>query len=117
MSGRRSPVAPVAQAPSRPRVRRGNADDAEQLRRDLTRAAVELVAEKGVAALSIRAVAARVGVSPMATYRYFADKADLLGGIWELVLTSLLAEYRTMLARTEGVRERQRGMEIGRAHV
>lgn len=73
----------------RQRVRRGNEDDAEQLRTALLGAASELFAEGGLDAVSVRAVASRVGVSAMTPYRYFADKAELLVGLWQSVMQGL----------------------------
>ena len=60
--------------------------------RTLTRAAVlktahDMIREDGVEALSIRKLAARLSVSPMALYRHVADKQDLL----ESVLADILA--------------------------
>jgi AcrR family transcriptional regulator len=112
MATRKTAPLPDATTPSR-RVRRGNQEDAARMRRDLMRAAVELVAEQGVQAVSIRAIAARVGVSPMTTYRYFDDKAGLFGGIWEMVLCELETELRAALARGRGARDRHRAFVDG----
>lgn len=92
----------------RPRVRRGNQADAERLRAELIDAARQLYAEGGLAAVSVRAVAARVGVSPMSTYRYFADKAELLGGLWQSVFDELYDEASQAVAAAQGARERHR---------
>jgi AcrR family transcriptional regulator len=81
---------PVAAPSPRRRVRRGNADDAADLQRDLLAAAEALFSEGGLEAVSVRKVAARVGVSAMTPYRYFADKAELLVGLWEFVMQGLL---------------------------
>jgi AcrR family transcriptional regulator len=51
------------------------------LRAVLIAAGLELIAEKGVPALTLREIGARVGVSRMAAYRHFADKAELLAAI------------------------------------
>ena len=51
------------------------------LRAVLIEAGLELIAEKGVRALTLREIGARVGVSRMAAYRHFADKAQLLSAI------------------------------------
>lgn len=48
------------------------------LRSTLLRAAVELIAERGAAGLSLRECARRAGVSHAAPYRHFADKDALL---------------------------------------
>jgi TetR/AcrR family transcriptional regulator, tetracycline repressor protein len=44
-------------------------------------AALELVDEQGVGALSMRKLASRLGVEAMSLYNYVASKADLLDGI------------------------------------
>jgi AcrR family transcriptional regulator len=48
------------------------------LRAACLRAARELLEEDGSAALSLRAVARRAGVSPSAPYRHYADRDTLL---------------------------------------
>lgn len=60
-----------------------------QLREKLLQATLELVQTKGLAAFSLRQVAAAVGVSPSAVYRHFRDKEDLLTAIAEQGLTHL----------------------------
>jgi AcrR family transcriptional regulator len=49
----------------------------------LIQAGLELIAQKGVGALTLREIGAQVGVSRMAAYRHFADKAKLLAAIRE----------------------------------
>lgn len=48
------------------------------LRRAIIDATLDLIAEKGVKALTVREVARRAGVSHAAPYRHFSDKEDLL---------------------------------------
>jgi AcrR family transcriptional regulator len=48
------------------------------LRAVLIQAGLELIAQKGVRALTLREIGAKVGVSRMAAYRHFADKAQFL---------------------------------------
>ncbi|MCW2661744.1 MAG: TetR family transcriptional regulator [Mycobacterium sp.] len=45
------------------------------------RAAMELLEENGAAALSLRAVARRAGVSPGAPYRHYADRDALISAV------------------------------------
>lgn len=52
-----------------------------ELRTALVGAALELLAEAGADALSLRAVARRAGVSAMAPYRHYADKEALLAAV------------------------------------
>ena len=47
--------------------------------------------ELGLEALTMGAVAERLGVTPMALYRHVVNKADLLDGIVELLLTEFPA--------------------------
>ncbi len=94
--------------PARKRVRRGNQQDAEQLRQELMQAAVELVAEQGAHALTVRAVAQRVGVSAMTPYRYFADKTELLEGVWREAMGAMGEQVGKALADARGGREKQR---------
>ena len=59
---------------------------AERLSRDgIVAAAVELADADGLAALSMRSVARRLGVMPMSLYNHVANKDDILGGMVELV--------------------------------
>jgi AcrR family transcriptional regulator len=53
------------------------------LREALIDAGLKLITRKGVRALTLREIGARVGVSRMAAYRHFANKADLLAAIRE----------------------------------
>jgi AcrR family transcriptional regulator len=58
-------------------------------RSEIVGAALELAAERGLPALSMRGVAARLGLTPMALYGYFRSKDDLLDGIAAHLLTLL----------------------------
>ena len=68
--------------------------------RDRIFAAAKIVLDReGIPGLTIRKVAARAGMSPMAMYRHFADKDALLNALvadglaaWEKVVRSLHAE-------------------------
>jgi AcrR family transcriptional regulator len=51
------------------------------LRAACVRAAMELLEEHGEAALSLRAVARRAGVSPAAPYRHYADREALVSAV------------------------------------
>jgi AcrR family transcriptional regulator len=60
---------------SKPTYHHGN------LRSALVRAAMELLDESGAAALSLRAVARRAGVSPAAPYRHYQDREALVSAV------------------------------------
>ncbi|MBW8485669.1 TetR/AcrR family transcriptional regulator [Actinomadura parmotrematis] len=55
-------------------------------------ATLGLAEERGLDAVSMRAVAARLGVTPMALYRYVGDKAGLLDGLVERLLAEMPAD-------------------------
>jgi AcrR family transcriptional regulator len=101
-------TAHAAAATPATRVRRGNPEDHERMRKQCLAAAEALFASGGVEAVTMRAVAAKVGVSPMSPYRYFYDKAELLSGLWESVIRALCDEMRAAIERQRGGRERQR---------
>jgi AcrR family transcriptional regulator len=49
-------------------------------------ASLELADEQGLSAVTMQAVADRLGVTPMALYRHVDNKADLLDGVVERIL-------------------------------
>lgn len=55
----------------------------------ILRASLDLADERGLAAVTMQAVADSLGVTPMALYRHIRDKADLL----DAVVESLLGEF------------------------
>ena len=52
-----------------------------EFRERLIDAAERLFAQKGLEAVTLRQLAAEIGVSPMTPYRYFADKDDILAAV------------------------------------
>jgi AcrR family transcriptional regulator len=69
-------VSPATTGNRRPRAKRG---DGERLRIEILAATDRLLVETGSEdAVSIRAVADAIGVTPPAIYRHFADKTSLL---------------------------------------
>ena len=52
-------------------------------------ATLAIAEERGLGAVSMRSAARRLGVSPMALYRYVRDKQDLLDGLVERLLAEL----------------------------
>lgn len=88
-------AAPAAE-PARTVLPRGHRY-AGDLRAELLAAALDLVTERGVDALTIRAVAARVGVSHAAPARWYPTKGHLL--------TAVATEaFNLLVARTEQAR-------------
>src|SRR6201985_2612262 len=82
------------------------------LRTALVRAAVEVIGQAGPAAMSLREVARRAGVTHAAAAYHFGDKAGLL--------TAVAAQGYCMLAEElRSARDARRGgfLEVGVAHV
>jgi AcrR family transcriptional regulator len=92
------------------------------LRSALVSAGVELLAEQGVEALSLREVARRAGVSHAAPYRHFNDKQALLTAIAEqgfrmlneLVRSTAGRDYPSESARLKAALAGY--LEFGRSH-
>lgn len=55
--------------------------------------AVEIVTAEGVEALSIRRLANRVGITPMAVYNHFASKDELLGAVIDKLIGTIPPAY------------------------
>lgn len=85
------------------------------MRDNILRAALDIADEHGVAAVSMRAVAQRVGVSAMSLYPHVASKEALLDGVVDVLLAEQLptleplpadADWWTRLvAAAQGVRK------------
>jgi AcrR family transcriptional regulator len=84
----------------------------EAVRERLCDAAAKLIVAEGEAALSMRRLAAEVGCSAMAPYRYFADKQALIAAI-------RTAAFNRLADALDGVAAdgRHRAADIGEAYV
>jgi AcrR family transcriptional regulator len=68
------------------------------LRQDLVTAAVQIISRQGPAALTLRGVAKRLGVSQTAPYRHFSSKGALLAGVAADGFSALLARMEREIA-------------------
>jgi AcrR family transcriptional regulator len=59
-------------------------------------AARELLDQQGIAAVAMRPVAERVGITPMAIYRHYADRASLLNAIADAGFDELATRVRNL---------------------
>ena len=96
--------------PTRTPARRG---EGERLRQEILDAAIKLIADRGDEAVSMRAIARAVGVSPPAVYLHFADKRELMLALLEHVFADLA---RALEAADHG-EPRQRVRALVRAYV
>lgn len=70
--------------------RAGRPGPARSLSRDeVLEIALEIMATKGLDAVSFRSVSKRLGVNPMALYTYIKDKDELLAGMYDAVMARL----------------------------
>jgi len=81
-SGRESPT--EERRPTELSVRQRRERGNERTRQRILRAAAELFAERGFDATSMKAVAARVGLSDAALYYYFRSKHEILEALWDI---------------------------------
>lgn len=82
--------------------------DVADFRERLCAAAERLFAEQGLDAVTMRQLAAELGVSPMTPYRYFHDKDEILAAI-------RAAAFERFTDALEGARAR--GVTLGDAYV
>lgn len=89
--------------------------DVADFRERLCDAAERLFAEKGADAVTMRQLAAELGVSPMTPYRYFRDKDDILAA----VRTNGFNRFAEALERAREAAKgpRARGAAVGEAYV
>lgn len=76
------------------------------LRRQMTEAAIALVEQEGIDALSLRKLAERVGVSQTALYHHFRDKQALLCAVGEAAIDRFAGEMQSGLAEVTGLEAR-----------
>jgi AcrR family transcriptional regulator len=96
--------------PSRTPARRGQGD---RLRREILDAAIALIADRGDEAVSMRAIARAVGVTPPSVYLHFADKRELMLAVLEHVF----ADLARALEQADGGPPRDRVRALVRAYV
>jgi AcrR family transcriptional regulator len=89
--------------------------DVADFRDRLCEAAERLFAERGPDAVTMRQLAAELGVSPMTPYRYFEDKDDILAAVRTSGFTRF-AEALEM-ARDSASGARAIGAAVGKAYV
>jgi AcrR family transcriptional regulator len=85
------------------------------LRRRVLDASLALIQEEGLAALSMREVARRAGVSHQAPYHHFSDRQAILAALAEEGFMELAARMRA--ARAEPGTPTERLAMLGRAYV
>jgi AcrR family transcriptional regulator len=100
---RRTVKSPAAKPVARPRRRASRAAASKpyhhgNLRRVLVEAALQLVAEGGMDAVSVREAARRAGVSPGAPFRHFPSRDALMQAVAEEAQRRFRAEIEVALA-------------------
>lgn len=73
-------------------------------RERIVAAALDLLDDRGVAAVTMRAVADRVGVKPMSLYRHFADRDRMLDAVVDRVVNELAEDRDVSAGPTSGWR-------------
>ncbi len=90
-------------------------DDVADFRDRLCEVAERLFAEQGPQAVSMRQLAAELGVSPMTPYRYFQDKDDILAAVRASGFDRFAEALETAHASTTD--PNARGAAVGDAYV
>ena len=90
--------------------------DVADFRERLCDAAEKLFAEKGPDAVTMRQLAAELGVSPMTPYRYFTDKEDILAAVRTNGFNRFAEALETALAHTQGS-AKAKSSAVGEAYL
>jgi AcrR family transcriptional regulator len=93
--------------------------DVADFRERLCEAAERLFAERGPDAVTMRQLAAELGVSPMTPYRYFEDKDDILAAVRANGFNRFAQalEQARAGAKAAGKGARESGRAVGEAYV
>jgi AcrR family transcriptional regulator len=88
----------------------------------IARAALDLIARRGLNHLNIAALAREVGVVPSAIYRHYSGKDEVLESVLDLISKILLANVETVCQTTPDMLERlhlllMRHVEVVRHHA
>ena len=89
--------------------------DVADFRERLCEAAERLFAEQGPDAVTMRQLAAELGVSPMTPYRYFRDKDDILAAVRTNGFNRFAEALET--ARDKAANPRAKGAAVGEAYI
>ena len=89
--------------------------DVNEFRDRLCQAAERLFAERGPEAVTMRQLAAELGVSPMTPYRYFKDKEDILAAVRTNGFNQFAHALET--ARDSVNSARAKGVAVGDAYL
>jgi AcrR family transcriptional regulator len=89
--------------------------DVADFRERLCEAAERLFAEKGPDAVTMRQLAAELGVSPMTPYRYFHDKDDILAAVRANGFNRFADALDAARARAQS--PRAKGAAVGEAYL
>lgn len=89
--------------------------DAASLQSAILVAATSLVEEKGIAGLSMRAIAARASMPTMTLYSYFPSKTAIVRALWAIAFDPLFSEMRAAEVQEEGAKSRLRA--VARTYV
>jgi AcrR family transcriptional regulator len=90
-------------------LRLATIDEIKQVARDQ-------MAREGAAALSLRAVAREMGMTPSALYRYFSSREDLLSALYVDAFNSLGAALRAAYQEAAGGRPIDEWVAVANAH-
>ena len=97
-------------------VRRESPRD-ERLTRDrVLRGAVEVADSGGLASLTIRSLAEKLGVKPMSVYHYVANKDEILDGIIDIVFSEIVLPVVGGDWRSEITRRAESALSVLRRH-
>src|SRR3954470_22584579 len=91
--------------------------DVADFRERLCEAAERLFAERGPDAVTMRQLAAELGVSPMTPYRYFEDKDDILAAVRTSGFTRFAEALEAARPAAAGTDAGQRAEAVGEAYV
>ena len=81
-------------------------EEVSQRRDDIAQVALRLFKTEGYQSVSMRRLGKEVGLTPMALYRYFPSKLDILSTLWEHILGMAFDDVQVEASREQDASKR-----------
>ncbi|RDY27081.1 TetR/AcrR family transcriptional regulator [Romboutsia weinsteinii] len=87
----------------------------ENIKKEIYKAASEIIINEGYTGLSIRKIASKIDYSPAMIYNYFENKADIVSSIWQENAKKIISTMSTL--KLDSIDEKENLKTIYRTYI